>query len=203
MVKPIRPRDKSQTWLPFLRNHIQQSWAIDFCTVASISFRVYYIFVVFEHGRRKVLHFNITQFPSMEWVIQQLREAMPFSIQPRYLFRDNDGIYGNGVSIFLKNCGMKEVRTAYHSPWQNPFIERFFGTLRRELLNHVIPCNERHLHRLITEFVVEYYHTERPHQGLEGDTPIPFPSQDSSASSNRLISSPILGGLHHKYRRAA
>ena len=81
----------------------------------------------------------------MDWVIQQLREAMPYGLQPRFMFRDNDRLYGNGVTAFLKACGVEEVRTAYRSPWQNPFVERFFGTLRRELLNHFIPFNDRYL----------------------------------------------------------
>jgi len=86
-------------------------------------------FLVFDHARRKVLHFAVTAHPTMEWVIQQLREATPFGEQPRYLFRDNDGIFGYGVRAFLECCGMREVRTAYESPWQNPYIERMIGTL--------------------------------------------------------------------------
>ena len=88
------------------------------------------------------------------------------------MFRDNDRKYGYGVRAFLDSCGIEEVRTAYKSPWQNPFIERFVGTLRRELLNHVIVLSEDHLNRLLREFITEYYHVARPHQGLDGDTPI-------------------------------
>ena len=99
----------------------------------------------------------------MEWVILQLKEAMPFDRHPGFLFRDNDVIYGHGVKDFLKMCGIEEVRTACYSPWQNPFVERYFGTLRRELLNHIVPINEEHCYRLINEFIEEYYHPERPH----------------------------------------
>jgi hypothetical protein len=119
------------------------------------------------------------------------------------MFRDNDGIYGNGVGAFLKMCGIEEVRTAYHSPWQNPFVERFFGTLRRELLNHIVPINEKHCYLLIKEFIEEYYNSERPHMGLEGDTPVPHPRPSTSLSDSRLLAIPILGGLHHRYHRAA
>ncbi len=135
----------------------------------------------------------------MEWVIQQLREATPFGEQPRYLFRDNDGIYGYGVAAFLASCGIQEVRTAYESPWQNPYVERMIGTLRRELLDHVIVLNQRHLERLLREYLEQYYHVARPHQGLKGETPVP----QAPPGEGELISVPVLGGLHHRYYRAA
>ena len=94
MLEPRKPRSPSTTWLPFLRNHLDCSWAIDFFNVTTLRFQVLHVFLVFDHARREVLHFAITPNPTMEWVIQQLREAMPFGEQPRYLFRDNDGIYG-------------------------------------------------------------------------------------------------------------
>jgi len=101
MYTPRKPRKRSTTWLPFLRNHLDVSWAIDFFTVTTINFATYYVFLVFDHGRRRVIHFAITRNPLMKWAIQQLREAMPFGLQPKYLFRDNDGIYGNGVHAFV------------------------------------------------------------------------------------------------------
>ena len=139
----------------------------------------------------------------MDWVIQQLREATPFGQQPRYLFRDNDRIYGHGVRAFLNSCGIREVRTAYRSLWQNPLIERFVGTLRRELLDHVIVLSQAHLERLLREFIEEYYHVSRPHQSLGGDTPIPHKKPPKTSFPSNLISIPVLGGLHHKYVRVA
>jgi putative transposase len=127
----------------------------------------------------------------MAWVIQQLREAMPFGKQPKYLFRDNDGIYGLGVKAFLKSNGIEEVRTAYRSPWQNPFVERFGGTLRKELLDHVIVLNQRHLERLLAEFIEEYYHTDRPHQGLNGETPILQEKRPVIKGPSKLVSIPV------------
>jgi len=199
MVKPKRPRPATTSWLSFLRNHLNCSWAIDFFTVNTLGFQVLYVFLVFDHARREVSHFAITPDPSMEWVIQQLREATPFGEQPRYLLRDNDGIYGHGVRAFLISCGILEVRTAYQSPWQNPYIERFIGTLRRELLHHVIVLNQAHLERLLREFIDDYYHPARPHQGLSGETPVP----QSPPGDGELISIPVLGGLHHRYLRVA
>jgi len=163
MVKPRKPRPATTTWLSFVRNHLDCSWAIDFFTVNTLGFQVLYVFLVFDHARREVLHFAVTPSPTMEWVIQQLREATPFGCQPGYLFRDNDGIYGHGMRAFLISCSILEVRTAYRSPWQNPYVERFIGTLRRELLDHVI---------------------------------VP-------PGNGELISVPVVGGIHHRYYRAA
>jgi hypothetical protein len=124
--------------------------------------------------------------------------------QPRYLFLDNDGIYGRGVREFLDSCGIEDVRIAYRSSWQNPFVERFGGTLCRELLDNVIVLGQDHLERLLREFIDEYYHPARPHQGLDGDTPIPQPKADAPITGpTKLISTPILGGLHHRYQRVA
>jgi hypothetical protein len=203
MLRPPRPRKPSTTWLPFLRNHLDASWAIDFCIVPTLSFRPLLIFVVLEHGHRKVLHWAVTPAPSMTWVVQQLREAMPYGVQPHCLFRDNDGIYGHGVRAFLDSCDIQEVRTAYHSPWQNPYVEGCVVTLRRKLLDHVIVLNERHLERLLPKFIENYYHAERPHQGLDGDTPIPHTTPPVFTGLAKLVATPVLAGLHHTYRRVA
>jgi putative transposase len=128
---------------------------------------------------------------------------MPFGSQPKYLFRGNDGIYGHGVALFLRSCGIREVRTALQSPWQRPYIERFIGTLRRELLNHVIVPSEAHLERLLREFIEEYHRVSRPHQDLGGETPIPTESPPEIDGPTRLVAVPILGGLHHRYLRIA
>ena len=203
MVRPTKPREPSTTWLPFLRNHLEVSWAIDFFTVTTLSFATLYVFLVFDHGRRRVVHLAVTRGPSMAWMTQQLRDATPLGLQPRYLFRDNDGIYGHGVALFLQRCGIREVRTALQSPWQNPYVERFIGTLRRELLDHVIVLNEHHLQRLLGEFIEEYCHVARPHQGLGGDTPIPTESPPDLDGPTTLTATPVLGGLHHRYQRQA
>ena len=139
----------------------------------------------------------------MDWVIQQLREATPWGLRPRYLFRDNDAIYGHGVRTFLDRCGIEEVRTAYRSPWQNPYIERFIGTLRRELLDHLVVLNQAHLDRLLREYIDDCYHVARPHQGLDGDTPVSHEKPTLAAGPTKLISTPVVGGRHHRYVRVA
>ena len=124
MYKPKNPEPKSSTWLTFLRNHLDSSWAMDFLTVPTLNFNVLYILIIIDHGRRKIVHFNVTENPSMSWVVQQLREATSFGKQPKYLFRDNDKIFGYGVKEFLDLCGIEELKTAFRSPWQNPIVER-------------------------------------------------------------------------------
>ena len=139
----------------------------------------------------------------MAWVIQQMREATPFGLRPRYMFRDNDGIYGDAVSRFLVGTGIEQVKTAYRSPWQNPFLERYIGTLRRELLDHVLILGEGHLKRLLKEFIEEYYHIARPHQGLDGNPPFPAAKPEPVIGASRLVSFPVVGALPHRYVRMA
>ena len=119
------------------------------------------LFVILNQSRRRVAHFAVTAHPTMAWVIQQLREEMPFGQQPTYLFRDNDEIYGDEVGRFLGGTRIAEVKTARRRPWQNPFVERYGGTLRRELLDHVIVLGEGRLERVLKEFIEEYYHLAR------------------------------------------
>ena len=139
----------------------------------------------------------------MAWVIQQLREAMPFGIQPIYLFRDNDAIYGDEVCRFLKQTGIEEVRTAFRSPWQSPFAKRHIGTLRRELLDHVIILSEEHLQQLLREYIKEYYPIARPHHGLDGETRFRTNMPEPLTDPSRVVSIPVAGGLHHRYLRVA
>jgi hypothetical protein len=139
----------------------------------------------------------------MAWVIQQLREAMPFGVQPSYLFRDNDAIYGDEVGRFLKRTGIEGVRIAFQSPWQNPFVERHVRILRRELPDRVLVLNEKHLTRLLKEIIKEYYHIARPHHGLDGETPFPTGQSAPVTEPGRLVSISVVGGLHHRYMRMA
>jgi putative transposase len=165
-----RSKDPSGTWKAFLRNHMNVAWGMDFCVVRSVGFKALYVFVIIEHGRRKIRRIAVTETPSAAWVIQQLREATSFGDMPRFMHRDNDGIYGDEVPRFLKRSFIGDVRNSFRSPWQNPFIERFFGSLRRELLDHVIVWNASHLENLLTEYV-DWYENYRLHQGLGGTAP--------------------------------
>jgi transposase InsO family protein len=202
--KPPSERTQ-QAWKTFIANHMDTTWAMDFCVVPTLTFHVLYVFIVISHARRKIVHIAVTKQPTMAWTAQQLREATPFGEQPKYLIRDNDSIYGKDVLDFIAAARIEGVRTAYRSPWQNPFVERLTGILRRELLDHIIPLDERHLERLLREFVEDYYHPIRTHSGLDCEPPL----LDSSVNkpilldSAELDSQPILGGLYHGYHAKA
>ena len=201
MKKRMPPEDRSGTWKAFLHNHLNVAWGMDFCVVRSVGFKALYVFVILEHGRRKIRHLAVTESPSAAWIIQQLREATPFGEFPRYLHRDNDGIYGNEVPSFLKGL-IEDVPNSYQSPWQNPYVERFFGSLRRELLDHVIVWNGSHLERLLVEYA-NWYENHRLHQGLAGSAPNERERKDEILGEGKIVSIPVLGGLHHRYERKA
>jgi putative transposase len=166
----------------------------------SAHFRVLFVLVVLAHHRRRVLHFNITEHPTAAWTAQQIVEAFPDDTAPAYLLRDRDTIYGHVFRHRVTGMGLREVLTAPQSPWQNPFVERLIGSVRRECLDHVLVLNERHLRRILTRYVA-YYHRARTHLSLEKDAPDGRPIE-------RPETGPVLeilevGGLHHRYLRQA
>jgi len=149
-LRRIRRRgDAGKRWLTFLQNHREVILALDFFTVPTLSFRVLYGFFVIEHGRRRILHCNVTSCPSAEWVIQQLREALPEAGSYRYVILDRDRKLAADVITFLRATGLKPKRTSVQSPWQNGTAERWIGSCRREILDHVIALNEPHLFRAL------------------------------------------------------
>ena len=202
-IRKYRIRSKrppSQTWRSFLKNHVTDIAAIDFFSVHTITFRVLYCFIVLRHDRRRVVHFHVTMHPTATWTAQQIINAVPFDKAPKYLIRDRDGIYGNHFHHRLKHMGIEEVIIAPRSPWQNPFVERVIGSIHRDCLDHVIVLNEAHFVRILSEYI-DYYHTARPHQSLDHNSPLP--RIVDSPENGRVVAEPILGGLHHRYRRAA
>jgi putative transposase len=197
-VKHAKP--PSQTWKTFLANHANQIAAVDFFTIPTINFRVLYCFIVLLHGRRKIVHFNVTTNPTAQWAAQQIIEAFPDDTSPRYLLRDRDSIYGAEFRSRVKGMQIDEVVTAPHSPFQNPYAERVIGSIRRECLDHLIVLNEDHLRRILRSYF-NYYHDSRPHQSLDRNSPIP--REIEPPSQGKIIAIPQVGGLHHRYRRAA
>jgi putative transposase len=195
------PRDPqpAQRWRAFLANHREGIAAMDFFTVPTITFGVLYCFFVISHDRRRILHFNLTKHPTSAWIIQQLREAFPLGAAPRFLIHDRDAKYGTEVPAAIRSLKINAVRTSFESPWQNGVAERWVGSCRRELLDHVIALNERHLKRLLAEYVA-YHHEDRTHLGLGKGTPW---CRTRCATSGRVLSYDRLGGLHHRYDRAA
>jgi putative transposase len=185
-------------WLAFLQNHREVIVAMDFFTVPTVTFQLLYCFFVIAHGRRKILHCNVTRHPSAEWVVQQLREAFPEAGPYRYVILDRDSKFDNEVITFLKATGLQPKRPSIRAPWQNGIAERWVGSCRREILDHVIALNEQHLRRLIRDYV-KYHHEDRTHDSLMKDTPNKRPVVQRPSASATVISMPRLGGLHHRY----
>lgn len=198
MTRSSKP--PSQTWRTFIKNHVGSLASIDFFVVPTVAFRLLYGFVVLRHDRREIVHFNVTASPTAAWVSQQLRNAFPFDAAPKYLIRDRDGIYGQQVRDALEQMGIKEILTAPRSPWQNPFVERIIGSIRRECLDHVIVFNERGLYRILQAYF-DYYHRARTHQSLENNAP--FLREIEAPDRGKVIAAPEVGGLHHSYKRVA
>jgi transposase InsO family protein len=191
----------SQNRRTFLENHAKEIASIDFFTVPTATFRVLFVFLILSNHRRRILHFNVTTNPSAAWTGQQIVEAFPWDMAPRYLVRDRDGIYGNDFIRRVEGMGIEEVPISARSPWQNPYVERVIGSIRRECLDHVIVFSERHLRRVLRAYL-EYYHGLRTHLGLEKDRPVPRGIE--APDLGPVLEKSMAGGLHHRYfRRAA
>ena len=194
------PKPPSPGWRTFLDNHLKDLVSIDFFTVPTVTFRILFVFLVLSHDRRRVLHFNVTEHPSADWTGRQLVEAFPWNTVSRYLIRDRDGIYGQDFTRRVNALGIKQVLIAPRSPWQNPYVERVIGSIRRECLDHVVVFNEKHLRRVLRSYL-RYYHASRTHLALGKDSP------DSRSveppSRGKVVAFPEVGGLHHRYTRQA
>jgi transposase InsO family protein len=191
-------RPPTQTWRTFLHNHLGQTVSMDFFTVPTVTMKVLFVFIVLEHHRRRVLHFNVTDHPTAAWTTQQIVEAFANREPARYVIRDRDSIYGNEVHWRIASLGMEEVLTAPQSPWQNPYAERLIGSIRRECLNHFVILNASHLKRSLTSYL-RYYHESRTHLALDKQCPF----SRSVSSAGRIVKIPQVGGLHHRYERIA
>ncbi len=197
------PRSRGQSWGTFLRNHAGEIWACDFLQVTDLFFRSFFAFFIIELKSRKVIHVGVTRSPTNAWTAQQLREATPYGQTPKYLIRDNDSKFGLHFTRVAVTSGIKVLKTPYHAPRTNAICERFLGSVRRECLDHMLILHEKQLHRVLRASLA-FFNRARPHQGIyqqvpEGDVSSVAPGQ----SGNCMIAVPVLGGLHHEYRRVA
>jgi transposase InsO family protein len=202
MRKAPRSPERAMRWAAFLSNHREAIAAMDFFAVPTLTFGVLYCFFVIAHDRRRILHCNVTKHPTSAWVVQQLREAFPYDTAPKYLIFDRGTQFNEEVIDTLKSIDIKPKRTSFRSPWQNGVAERWVGNCRRDLLDHVIVLNERHLKRLMKNYV-RYYHEDRTHLGLAKGTPGGREAEENTGASRKVISMLRLGGLHHRYDLAA
>ena len=190
----------SPTWRSFLRNQAEGIAAIDMFVVASASFRLLYVMIILAYDRRKIVRTAVTEHPTAAWLSRQVTEGFPWDTAPRYLLRDRDASYGSEFCNRIEAMGITQVVTAPRSPWQNAYVERVIGSIRRECLDHVVIFNERHLHRVLSSYL-DYYHRTRTHLSLGKDCPHSRPIQPPRVG--RVVAIPKVGGLHHRYERLA
>ena len=195
-----RRQPPSQTWQTFLRNHVGQIVAADFFVVPTATYRLLFVLVLLAHDRRRVRHVAVTAHPTAAWTAQQLREAFPWNDAPRYLLHDRDHAFEH-MEATAKARGIEEVVPAPRSPWQNAFVERFIGSVRRDCLDHVVVFNEAGLLRLMTLYRA-YYERSRTHLSLDKDAPLSRPVA-TAGDGAAVVAIAEVGGLHHRYERRA
>jgi transposase InsO family protein len=203
MRHPRSPRRRGQNWATFLQNHAKDIWACDFLQVTDLFFRSLFAFFIIDMQSRKVIHVGVTRSPTDAWTAQQLREATPYGQSPKYLIRDRDHKFGSCFARVAATSGIKILTTPYHAPRANAICERFLGSVRRECLDHLFILQEKQLHRVLHAYV-HYFNRARPHQGIKQQIPERYgepapPDHDGG----KILSLPVLGRLHHDYRRSA
>jgi transposase InsO family protein len=189
-------RPPSQGWQTFLSNHVDGIAAIDLFVLPTIAFQILYCLVIVRHGRRLWVSFGVTANPTAEWISRQVTEAFPWDRAPRYLVRDRDTSYGPVFLQRIRAMGIRDRPIAPRSPWQNAYVERLIGSIRRECLDHMIVFGEAHLRRILRGYAA-YYNVSRTHRSLNKDAPL----QRAIERLGAVVSRPVLGGLHHQYCR--
>lgn len=200
-------RRGEQRWATFVRNHAAQTVACDFFTVVTATLRTVYVFLAMDIGSRRILHFNITRNPTALWTLQQFRELLPAEHPFRFVLHDRDAIFSKDLDASVQAMRVRVLRSPAHAPQANAFCERLIGTVRRECLDWLIPLGRRHLHRILTEWV-KHYNRGRPHSSLGPGIPETGTSRSVPLAGDRhrlapgvrVVSSTVLGGLHHEYR---
>jgi putative transposase len=199
-------RVPSQRWMTFVRNQAKAMLASDFFVVVTARFQILYVFLVMEVGSRKIAHCNVTAHPTADWTLQQFREVITGEPPCRFLIHDRDSIYSPGLDSALKSMGLTVLKTPVRAPQANAFCERLIGTIRRECLDFLIPLNEKHLRRILREWVA-HYNKGRPHSSLGPGIPDPpanVPLMRCAGhlipDNYRVVAQPILSGLHHEYQ---
>src|SRR5215467_1255880 len=196
-------RPRGQKWATFLHNQAGQIWACDFLPITDLFFRSLFAFFIIDLHSRKVIHVGVTRSPTDAWTAQQLREATAYGVGPKYLICDNDSKFGVTFARVAKTSGIEILKTPYKAPRANAICERFLGSVRRECLDHLLILQENQLHRVLNAYV-RYFNRARPHQGIKQQIPEP-PTQPlpPAPTGGKILSFPVLGGLHHDYRRSA
>ena len=178
----------SGRWSAFLRNHAKSIVAVDFLVVPTATFRLLYVFLVLDRERRRIVHFTRPSTRTWSGPPSRSSKRFPGTRRPSDSLATATGIYGEVFRTRVKNMGTEELLTSYRSPWHNGYVERVLGSLRRELLDHVIVLSRAHLMSLAGEWVA-YYHDDRTHLGLGKNTPngreVEQPAPRGDASRDR------------------
>jgi len=202
-MRSERPsRGRGQTWTTFVHNHTHDIWACDFLPVIDLGFRALFAFFIVDLGSRRVVHVGVTRHPTDAWVAQQLREATPFGVTPRFIIRDNDVKFGPQFARVAVGSRIEVLRTPVRAPRANAVCERFLGSVRRECLAHLLILHERQLLRVLRAYCA-YFNAARPHQGLAQSIPAIGKTARTVPSTVPIVSIPVLGGVHHDYQRVA
>jgi len=202
-MRSERPsRGRGQTWTTFVHNHTHDIWACDFLPVIDLGFRALFAFFIVDLGSRRVVHVGVTRHPTDAWVAQQLREATPFGVTPRFIIRDNDAKFGPQFARVAVGSRIEVLRTPVRAPRANAVCERFLGSVRRECLAHLLILHERQLLRVLRAYCA-YFNAARPHQGLAQSIPAIGKTARTVPSTVPIVSIPVLGGVHHDYQRVA
>src|SRR6202521_2366764 len=160
----------SQGWKTFLRNQTDGIASVDFLIVPTLTFQRLFAFVILGLGRRRLIWIGVTTSPTAQWLARQIAEAFPWDTVPAFLIRDNDGAYGEVFTRRLRAMGIRDRPISPRSPWQNGYVERSFGSIRRECLDHVIVWGEPHLRHVLKAYAA-YYNEKRTHLGIGKDAP--------------------------------
>ena len=194
-------------WSTFLKNHARGILACDFFVAVTATFRMLYVFVVIEHGTRRLAHVNVTTHPSAAWTLQQLREVIADAEEHKYLIHDRDSLFARHLDGSIRVLGLVVLRSPFSSPQANAICERVIGTIRRECLDWMIPMSEAHPRLILREWVA-HYNGERPHSALGSGVPGP-PAGSACAPKTEsrrrwmpgtlLRAKSVLDGLHHEY----
>jgi transposase InsO family protein len=209
MPKPPAGQPRGdQRWSTFLKNHAKAILACDFFIAVTATFRMLYVFVVIEHGSRRLKHVSVTAHPSADWTLQQLREVVGEDNSHRYLLHDRDSIFAKHLDESIKALGVSVLKSPPRSPKANSICERVIGTIRRECLDWPIPMTESHLREILKTWV-DHYNGGRPHSSLDTNVPGPPNAVVTTARPSNfrhrleegvaVRSKSVLGGLHHEY----
>ena len=167
-------RPPSQSLKTFLRNHAEGIASIDFFVDPTATCKLLFGLLIISHERRQLVHVAVTANPTADWIARQIFETFPWDTAPRYLIRDRDGAYGEVFKRRVKGMGIRDRPTAPRSPWQNAYVERLIGSIRRECLDHLIIIGEAHLRRVLRAYA-DYYNRTLTHLSLNKDTPLARP----------------------------